>query len=217
VGEAARTSRLSAAGRPSAARRLFLSPRIALADKWCGRQPLRFAEPFELHLKSSIQGKMVRCIPDRSTIASIPRSGRSQWPLAGLSSISFCSSSALTVWRAIEFHDAAEQRNDAATATPSILAYTFVYLFHPLSCPVLTFVQLSGGERFLCSRLLQTDAQKRLTTHEYATNDSDRLSTEGASCVAKIRDEITVPRSESQGRRDKLVFAGMRVLRGTLK
>jgi hypothetical protein len=37
--------------------------------------------------------------------------------------------------------------------------HTSVYLFHPFSCPVLTLVQLSDGERFLYSRLLQRDAQ----------------------------------------------------------
>jgi hypothetical protein len=109
VGEAARTSRLSAAGRPSTARRLFLSSRITLADKWCSRQPLRLAEPFEPHLKSSIQGEIVRCIPDRSTRASIPRSGLSQRPLAGLSFISFCSSR-FESYRAPRRGQAAERR-----------------------------------------------------------------------------------------------------------
>jgi hypothetical protein len=37
--------------------------------------------------------------------------------------------------------------------------HTSVYLFHPFSCPVLTLVQLSDGERFLYSRRLQRDAQ----------------------------------------------------------
>src|SRR5712664_2787448 len=37
--------------------------------------------------------------------------------------------------------------------------HTFVYLFHPFSCPVLTLVQLSDGERFLYSRRLQRGAQ----------------------------------------------------------
>jgi len=37
--------------------------------------------------------------------------------------------------------------------------HTFVYLFYPFSCPVLTLVQLSDGERFLYSRRLQRDAQ----------------------------------------------------------
>ena len=82
--------------------------------------------------------------------------------------------------------------------------HTFVYLFHPFSCPVLTLVQLSDGERFLYSRRLQ-GTHKQLTTSlsGSASNDSNRCSTAGASCFPKSVIKITAPRSESQDCRDK--------------
>jgi hypothetical protein len=93
-------------------------------------------------------------------------------------------------------------RPDSGNALPLHLRdrhqHTSVYLFHPFSCPVLTLVQLSDGERFLYSRRLQRDAQAGS-----AINDSNRRSTAGASCVPKSVIKITAPRSESQDCRDK--------------
>ena len=82
--------------------------------------------------------------------------------------------------------------------------HTSVYLFHPFSCPVLTLVQLSDGERFLYSRRLQRDAQAAHNSLSgSAINDSNRRSTAGASCVTKSVIKITAPRSESQDCREK--------------
>jgi hypothetical protein len=48
--------------------------------------------------------------------------------------------------------------------------HTFVYLFYPFSCPVLTLVQLNDGERFLYSRQLQRDAQ---AAHNFSLRKRD--------------------------------------------
>jgi hypothetical protein len=100
-------------------------------------------------------------------------------------------------------------RPDSGNAFPLHLRdrhqHTSVYLFYPFSCPVLTLVQLSDGERFLYSRRLQGTHKQQLTTSlsGSAISDSNRRSTAGASCVPKSVIKITAQRSESQDRRDK--------------
>jgi len=81
---------------------------------------------------------------------------------------------------------------------------TFVYFFRPLSFPVLT------------SWLFQTDAHAALFSGS-GTNDSNRRSIAGASSAPKSVIRITALRSEFRDGRDRQVFAGIRVLRGTLK
>ena len=75
-------------------------------------------------------------------------------------------------------HGIAVRQGTPATHFRDRHQHTFVYLLHPFSCPVLTLVQLSDGLRFLYSRFTTSLSGS-------ATNDSNRRSTAGASCVPK--------------------------------
>jgi len=63
---------------------------------------------------------------------------------------------------------------------------------------------------------IQTNAHAALFSGS-GTNDSNCRSIAGASSAPKSVIRITAPRSESRDGRDREVFAGMQILRGTLK
>jgi hypothetical protein len=82
-------------------------------------------------------------------------------------------------------------RPDSGNALPLHLGdrhqHTSVYLFHPFSCPALTLAQLSDGERFLCSRRLQRDAQL-LSPEARLTISLDRMIEAGLVAKGNTQD-----------------------------